>query len=224
MRHFNLCKTHCFGFTFFDIKKGIPDHIKAIFFLPCHLTAALEMVDICTFSLTGSLMFSPTENRCVQLMNFIKPKLDLALGCPHSMAQLQVWPSRESLQSSFDMLSLSGHKTLGRAAAYPAFSFKYLVEININEDWLIQWDILWTWFLIHLFWGSFPCVLVNFWIALMFWQWMYRDPSTECDSFASPSQIQICSTVMFGFLSTGIPSFLATLTVECWLSMEPHWW
>lgn len=38
--------------------------------------------------LTRSLMFSPAENRCVQLMNLIKPELDLALGCSAAMAQL----------------------------------------------------------------------------------------------------------------------------------------
>lgn len=84
--------------------------------------------------LTGSLTFSPAENRCIQLMNLIKPKWDLALGCSPSLFSSKWWPSRESLPSSLDMLSLSGHRTLGKAAAYPVFSFKYFVEININED------------------------------------------------------------------------------------------
>lgn len=89
MRHFNLYKTHWFGFTILGIKKGIPDHIKGIFLPPYHLTAALEMVEMHNL-LTGSLIFSPTENRCVQSMNLINPKLDLALRCSLSVAHLQV--------------------------------------------------------------------------------------------------------------------------------------
>lgn len=148
---------YCFGFTFLGIKKGIPDHIKAIFFSSLPFNYCTGNGGYLHILLTGSLMFSPAENRCVQLMNLIKPKLDLALGCSPSMSQLQVWLRRESLQSSFDMLSLSGHKTLGRAPAYPAFSFKHFIEININEDWLTLWNILWTWFLIHLC----PCEFLN---------------------------------------------------------------
>lgn len=57
MWQFGLRKMHCFGLTFLGIKKGIPDHIKALFFLPCHLTAALEMVDIYPVSLQGLWYF-----------------------------------------------------------------------------------------------------------------------------------------------------------------------
>lgn len=182
------------------------------------------MVDICTISLQGLSSFHLPKTGVYSWWTLLKLSWIWPLGAHPQWLTSKWWPRRDSLQSSFDILSLSGHKTLGRAAAYPVFSFKYFVEINVNEDWLTQWDIHLTWFLIHLFWGSLPCVLVNFWIALMFWRWIYRNLSTERDSFTFQSQIQICSTVMFGFLSAGIPSSLATLTVRCWLSVEPRWW
>lgn len=180
------------------------------------------MVDICTISLQGLSSFQLLKTGVYSWWTLLKLSWIWPLGAHPQWLNSKWWPSRDSLQSSFDIVSLSGHKTLGRAAAYPVFSFKYFVEINVNEDWLTQWDIQLTWFLIHLFWGSLPCVLVNFWIALMFGRWIYRNLSTEHDSFTFESQIQICSPVMFGFLSAGIPSSLATLTMRLSGYLQSH--